>query len=34
MIHQPLAGMRGQASDIEIHAKEILKARDTLKDRP
>jgi len=30
MIHQPLAGMRGQATDIEIHAREILKARDTL----
>jgi ATP-dependent Clp protease, protease subunit len=24
MIHQPLGGVRGQASDIEIHAKEIL----------
>ena len=30
MIHQPLAGFRGQATDIEIHAREILKARDTL----
>jgi len=30
MIHQPLAGMRGQVTDIEIHAREILKARDTL----
>ena len=30
MIHQLLAGMRGQATDIEIHAREILKARDTL----
>ncbi|HEX4403848.1 MAG TPA: ATP-dependent Clp protease proteolytic subunit, partial [Polyangia bacterium] len=30
MIHQPLAGFRGQASDIAIHAREILKARDTL----
>jgi len=30
MIHQPLAGMQGQATDIEIHAREILKARDTL----
>jgi ATP-dependent Clp protease protease subunit len=30
MIHQPLAGMQGQASDIEIHAREILKARDTI----
>jgi ATP-dependent Clp protease protease subunit len=30
MIHQPLAGLRGQATDIEIHAKEILRTRDTL----
>jgi ATP-dependent Clp protease, protease subunit len=30
MIHQPLAGMQGQVTDIEIHAREILKARDTL----
>jgi ATP-dependent Clp protease protease subunit len=30
MIHQPLAGFSGQATDIEIHAREILKARDTL----
>jgi ATP-dependent Clp protease, protease subunit len=30
MIHQPLAGVRGQVSDIEIHARMILKARDTL----
>jgi ATP-dependent Clp protease protease subunit len=27
MIHQPLGGVRGQASDIEIHAKEILALR-------
>jgi len=27
MIHQPLAGVRGQATDIEIHAKEILSLR-------
>ncbi|MDR2239427.1 MAG: ATP-dependent Clp endopeptidase proteolytic subunit ClpP [Zoogloeaceae bacterium] len=27
MIHQPLGGFQGQASDIEIHAKEILKLR-------
>lgn len=27
MIHQPLGGVQGQASDIEIHAKEILKTR-------
>ena len=26
MIHQPLGGFQGQASDIDIHAKEILKA--------
>ena len=30
MIHQPLAGFRGKATDIEIHAREILNARDTL----
>ena len=30
MIHQPLGGFQGQASDIEIHAKEILKIRDKL----
>ena len=30
MIHQPLAGFQGQATDIEIHAKEILRARDEL----
>ncbi len=30
MIHQPLGGYRGQASDIDIHAKEILKIRDQL----
>ena len=27
MIHQPLGGFQGQASDIEIHAKEILRLR-------
>lgn len=27
MIHQPLGGFQGQASDIEIHAKEILQLR-------
>jgi len=32
MIHQPLAGFQGQATDIEIHTKEILKTRDTLND--
>jgi ATP-dependent Clp protease protease subunit len=30
MIHQPLGGYQGQASDIEIHAKEILKIREQL----
>jgi ATP-dependent Clp protease protease subunit len=30
MIHQPLAGFRGQATDIEIHMREILRARDTI----
>ena len=30
MIHQPLAGFQGQATDIEIHTREILKTRDTL----
>ena len=29
MIHQPLGGFQGQASDIDIHAKEILRTRDT-----
>lgn len=32
MIHQPLGGFRGQASDIEIHAREMLKIRDLLND--
>ena len=30
MIHQPLGGVQGQASDIEIHAREILSLRDKL----
>jgi ATP-dependent Clp protease protease subunit len=30
MIHQPLAGLEGKATDIEIHAREILRARDTI----
>ncbi|MCQ2556089.1 MAG: ATP-dependent Clp endopeptidase proteolytic subunit ClpP [Clostridia bacterium] len=30
MIHQPLGGTQGQASDIEIHAKHIQRTRDTL----
>ena len=29
-IHQPLGGARGQASDLEIHAKEILRMREEL----
>ena len=28
MIHQPLGGAQGQATDIEIHAREILKTRE------
>jgi len=30
MIHQPLGGFSGQASDMEIHAKEILKLKEKL----
>ncbi|NLA10542.1 MAG: ATP-dependent Clp endopeptidase proteolytic subunit ClpP [Firmicutes bacterium] len=30
MLHQPAGGAQGQAVDIEIHAKEILKVRETL----
>jgi len=30
MIHQPLGGFQGQATDIDIHAKEILKIREEL----
>ena len=30
MIHQPIAGFQGQASDIDIHAREVLKTRDQL----
>ena len=32
MIHQPLGGFQGQASDIDIHAKEILRTRERLND--
>ncbi len=32
MIHQPWGGVRGQAADIAIHAKEILKTRERLND--
>jgi ATP-dependent Clp protease protease subunit len=30
MIHQPMGGVEGQATDIDIHAKEILKIRESL----
>ena len=30
MIHQPLGGFQGQASDIEIHAQEIMKIKNDL----
>jgi len=30
MIHQPLGGFQGQATDIEIHAREILQIRERL----
>ncbi|MGU9978048.1 MAG: ATP-dependent Clp endopeptidase proteolytic subunit ClpP [Candidatus Oxydemutatoraceae bacterium WSBS_2016_MAG_OTU14] len=30
MIHQPLGGFRGQATDLDIHAKELLKLREEL----
>lgn len=30
MIHQPMGGFRGQASDVEIHAREILKTKQLL----
>ncbi|MBF0218992.1 MAG: ATP-dependent Clp endopeptidase proteolytic subunit ClpP [Gammaproteobacteria bacterium] len=30
MIHQPLGGFQGQATDIEIHAREILRVREEL----
>jgi ATP-dependent Clp protease protease subunit len=30
MIHQPLGGFQGQASDIDIHAREVLQVRDRL----
>lgn len=32
MIHQPLGGVQGQATEVEIHAREILKLRDRLND--
>jgi ATP-dependent Clp protease protease subunit len=30
MIHQPMGGFYGQATDVEIHAREILKTKETL----
>ncbi|MBF0317355.1 MAG: ATP-dependent Clp endopeptidase proteolytic subunit ClpP [Nitrospirae bacterium] len=30
LIHQPMGGFQGQATDIEIHAREILKMKETL----
>ena len=30
MVHQPSAGYQGQATDIEIHAKEVLSLKDRL----
>ncbi len=30
MLHQPMGGFQGQATDIEIHAKEILRMKETL----
>ena len=30
LIHQPLAGVQGQATDIDIHAREILRMREEL----
>ena len=30
MIHQPMGGFQGQATDVEIHAREILRIKDTL----
>ncbi len=30
LLHQPLGGMQGQASDLEIHAREILRAREEI----
>lgn len=30
LIHQPMAGFSGQATDVDIHARELLRTRDTL----
>ncbi|MGB9846862.1 MAG: ATP-dependent Clp endopeptidase proteolytic subunit ClpP [Desulfotomaculales bacterium] len=32
MLHQPLGGVQGQATDIDIHAREILRLRDIIND--
>jgi len=32
MIHQPMGGVEGQATDIQIHAEEIIKTKDRLND--
>jgi ATP-dependent Clp protease protease subunit len=32
MLHQPIGGVTGQAADIAIHAKEIIRIKDTLND--
>ena len=32
MIHQPLAGMEGTATDLEIHAKEVIKVKKKMND--
>ena len=30
MLHQPMGGFHGQATDVEIHAREILRMKETL----
>jgi ATP-dependent Clp protease protease subunit len=32
MVHQPMGGFQGQATDIDIHAREILRVRERLND--
>jgi ATP-dependent Clp protease protease subunit len=32
MIHQPMGGFQGQATDIDIHAREIIRLRSSLND--
>ena len=34
LIHQPLGGVQGQATDIDIHAREILRMREALNRDP